>query len=152
MTEFRDWRNLRENEILKTQPHRKGTLEKRLSYLESLFQSGKFGLDTGVKCKPVTSDKFGAVLKHPTVCPITGKILRGDNMDIDHVPAKSISSENNFVPIERGANRRKGNVDAEFQQKTLAYHIKHEASPIQVAPVQSDTASTSVAADSGSGL
>ena len=127
---FNGFRNIRikerenRNPVFLTNQHCLRHMESRLTCLDNLFVS--MGFDTGIKNKGIPGDKLSILLNGPTTCEITGRVLTTENTDIDHVPPKSLSSENKFIPHESRSNRRKGNYDAAAARKLVAYQEKHE--------------------------
>lgn len=103
-------------------------MEARVKKLDETFFEPKNGFDVGVKNKKIPSNQTSILLAAPQNDPVTGRLLRAEIIDIDHAPAKSISSENKFVATDEHFNRKKGNMDADFAQRTADYQKEHEGS------------------------
>lgn len=126
---FRDflrWRNSPENSELKQAAGNRERIKKRLNALEDLFCSSKFAFDKGKKNRKVPSDKLEVLLDAPMTDPMTGRLLRSDNIEIDHVNAKSLSSKTKFVAIDERSNKKKSNNSIEFTQRQIDYQKENE--------------------------
>lgn len=129
LTMFKDYQTWRDsNDAIKEQTVMGRKMEKRLSIIEAMFNDQVRKFDTGEKNKSAPKSTLSARLNAPQNDSITGRLLQ--DVDIDHVPPKSLSSENKFVAIDSHGNRKKSNFDAKFAQKTLDYQKEHESQEV----------------------
>ena len=115
---------------LNTKTQDKATVQKRITGMYEIAKS--VGLDLSPKSKDISSTaKLKAALSPGYTCPISGGPLRRDNMEFDHVEAKSLTSGPSSVRIIRGdTNRAKGALDLDALEKTADY-VRENSNPPQ---------------------
>jgi len=107
LCEWSDMKN--QNPQLKRRCNNKSNVINKHKLMDNLF--GNLGLDLGVKKKSISAhDKRMAALTASSNCPISGIALSDNNVQYDHVKAKSTNSETKIVAISDSANNRKSDL------------------------------------------
>ena len=99
-----------------------GRMERRLAKLDELFYNPDNGFDVGIKNKGIpTRELTTALLASPQNDPTTGRLLRSDNVEIDHVKPKSLNSTTEYRAVDGHFNKKKGNIDQVFAENLVKY-------------------------------
>lgn len=79
-------------------------------------------IDKGIKNKNIPIEEIAnSLLNADKYCPITGELLREDNIQIDHIDPKSKSSKTDYKAVSQKANKMKSNLTTNQIQKLMEY-------------------------------